>query len=211
MNPLSARIQVPQLDPHQTPSVSRRRSARIQSRIRSVSIPHIVGSYYESQSPLEQQPADPQTSQPVGASLYTCVPASSPTKVSATAPSRAPFQEYLYPLQTRNAQTRKRKSDRSIETAAARPPKRARLTKKNLKELERVAGRVRESTEQSLAMNKRKSKPSDSETRSTRSKQTTSTTESGFQDIAFQNRVLNPNCSKSPANLVSHQDRIDRS
>ncbi|PQE18245.1 heterokaryon incompatibility protein [Rutstroemia sp. NJR-2017a BBW] len=46
---------------------------------------------------------------------------------------------------------------------------------------------------------------------STRSKQTTSTTDSGFQDVTFQNGVLNPNYSKPPANLVSLQERIDRS
>lgn len=57
----------------------------------------------------------------------------------------------------------------------------------------------------------RKSRPTDSETKSTRSKQTTSTTDSGFQDIVFQNGVLNPNCSKPPANIELIQERIDRS
>lgn len=55
-----------------------------------------------------------------------------------------------------------------------------------------------------------KSKSSDSETKSTQSKQTVSTTDSGFQDIAFQNGVLDPNYSKSPANLDYRQDRLDR-
>jgi hypothetical protein len=56
-----------------------------------------------------------------------------------------------------------------------------------------------------------KSKSSYSGTKSTQSKQTTSTTDSGFPDIAFQNGILNPNCSKPPANLESRQGRIDRS
>lgn len=56
-----------------------------------------------------------------------------------------------------------------------------------------------------------KSKSSYSGTKSTRSKQTTSTKDSGFLDIAFQNGILNPICSKPPATLESHQERIDRS
>ena len=58
---------------------------------------------------------------------------------------------------------------------------------------------------------RQRSKLSDFETKSTRSKQTTSTTDSGFQDVAFQNGILNPICSKPPTNLKSRQERLDRS
>jgi hypothetical protein len=56
-----------------------------------------------------------------------------------------------------------------------------------------------------------KSKSLYSDTKSTRSKQTTSTTDPAFPDIAFQNGILNPICSKPPVNLKSRQERIDRS
>ncbi len=56
-----------------------------------------------------------------------------------------------------------------------------------------------------------KSKSLYSETKSTRSKQSTSTTDPAFPDIAFQNGILNPICSKAPVNLKSRQERIDRS
>jgi hypothetical protein len=78
--------------------VPRRRSSRLQSSQRSISIPHILGSYYESQSPLEQQPTDPQTSQPVGATSNTRVPTLGPVEVSAPVPSRAQFQGWLWLL-----------------------------------------------------------------------------------------------------------------
>ncbi|KAH6713402.1 hypothetical protein BKA61DRAFT_644320 [Leptodontidium sp. MPI-SDFR-AT-0119] len=191
MNPLSTRIckrrvpQRPPPDPHQSPSVSRRRSSRIESRQHSVSIPHILGLYYESQGPLKERPTDPQTSQPVRATSYTLVPTSNPIDVSV--PSITQLQEYPSPSQTYNHQTRKRRPDRSIETGA---PKRARLTTENLKAFE---------------------KPSYSETKPTRSKQSTSMTDIAFPDTAFQNGILNPICSKPPVNLKSRQERINKS
>jgi hypothetical protein len=54
-----------------------------------------------------------------------------------------------------------------------------------------------------------KSFPSD-ESKSTRSKQTTSTTDSGFQDIAFDNGILNPVNSKPPPDLDQLEERADR-
>ncbi|KAF7861552.1 hypothetical protein EAF04_008114 [Stromatinia cepivora] len=83
-----------QLDSHQNISATRRRSSRLQSN------QHILGSYYESQSPVEQRPADPQTSQSVGATSNTCVPTLGPVEAPAPVPSRAQFQEYLCPPQT---------------------------------------------------------------------------------------------------------------
>ena len=54
--------------------------------------------------------------------------------------------EYLCPPQTHHRQTRKWRPDRPIETGAERPPKRARLTEKNLKAFDKMAGRARKST-----------------------------------------------------------------
>ncbi|KAF4637307.1 hypothetical protein G7Y89_g777 [Cudoniella acicularis] len=178
MNPLSTWI------------LLRRRSSRIQSRPRSVSIPHILGSYYESQSPLEQRPIDPQTPQPVRATSYTRVPASSLVKVSAPVPSRVPFQEYPCPLQTHNDQTRKRKSKRSIETGAERPPKRARLAKKNLKAFEKMGGRKRKDSEVAVI--------------------TIRTKFVSFPRLAFENGVLDPVHSTPNENFDSRQDQLDR-
>ena len=57
-----------------------------------MSIPHILGSYYESQSPLEQRLADPQALQPTGATSNTRVPTSGPIEASTLVPLRAQFQ-----------------------------------------------------------------------------------------------------------------------
>ncbi|KAL5327273.1 hypothetical protein ACEPPN_004967 [Leptodophora sp. 'Broadleaf-Isolate-01'] len=84
-------------------------------------------------------------SQLVGATSYTRVPTSSPVEVTAPVPSRTQFQEYPCPPQTHNHQTRKRRSDRPVETGAERPPKRARLTEKNLEAFEKMGGRQRKS------------------------------------------------------------------
>ena len=62
-----------------------------------------------------------------------------------------------------------------------------------------------------LSKSKPKSKLSYSETKSTRSKQSISTTDTAFPDIAFQNGILNPVCSEPPINLKSHQERINKS
>ncbi|PVH68307.1 hypothetical protein DL98DRAFT_221114 [Cadophora sp. DSE1049] len=136
MNPPTVRIrkrrapqQRPPLDPRQTPSVLQRRSSRIQLRQH----PHILGSHYESQSALGQRLTNTQPSQPVEATSSTRVPTSNPVDVSAVIPSITQLQEYPSTSQTHNHQTRKRRPDRSVETSAERPPKRARLTAKNLK------------------------------------------------------------------------------
>ncbi|KAK0101219.1 hypothetical protein ONS95_012798 [Cadophora gregata] len=228
MNPPSTRIrkrpapQRPLPDPQQTPSVLQRRSTRIQSRTRHVSVTYIPGSYHASQSPREQRPTAAQTSQPLGETSYTAVEA------SARAPSSAHAQEHLSSPEKQIYQTRKRGLDTSFETSGERPLKCARLTRRNLKELENMGGQRRQSagkgstgrsssttttTNKDLGLHRHqpKSKSSYSGTKSTQSKQSTSTTDSGFPDIAFQNGILNPNCSKPPANLESRQDRIDRS
>ncbi len=56
-----------------------------------------------------------------------------------------------------------------------------------------------------------KSKTSNSETKSKRSKQSISMTDTGFQDAAFNNGILDPDSSKPHTNLKSRQERIDRS
>lgn len=134
--------------------------------------------------------------------------------------------EYLCPPQTHNPQTGRRRPDRSIETGAERPSKRARLTEKNLKAFEKME-RPRKSdgkkstghssstgTTTNKESKSRSSgsqpKSSDSESKSTRSKETISTTDSGFQEAAFQNGILDPNYSKPPANLGHRQDRLER-
>src|ERR1700735_5301400 len=78
--------------------VPQRRSSRLQSSQRSVPIPHILGSYYKSQSPLEQRPTDPQTSQPVGATSNTRVLPEVPADVLVPGPLRAEFQGWLWSL-----------------------------------------------------------------------------------------------------------------
>ncbi|APA10200.1 hypothetical protein sscle_06g049700 [Sclerotinia sclerotiorum 1980 UF-70] len=70
----------------------RRRSSRLQSRQRAVSIPYILGS----QSPLEQRPTNHQPPQLVRATSYTHVPISTPIEVSAPVPSRTQFQDNQY-------------------------------------------------------------------------------------------------------------------
>ncbi|KAG9233182.1 hypothetical protein BJ875DRAFT_54489 [Amylocarpus encephaloides] len=222
MNTPSTRIrkrrapQRPLPDPHQTPLVSRRRSSRIESRQRSVSIPHILGSYYESQSPLEQRQTDPQTSQPLRATSYTRVPTSGPVEASAPVPSRAQVQEYLGPPQTNNYQSRKRRPDRSIDTGAERPPKRARLTKENLKTFEKMGGQGRKSGKEpkSNSSQSRKSSRSEAKTKSSAttesSSKTVSTTDSSFPRLVFENGVLDPLNSAPPENLGYLQDRLNR-
>jgi len=134
--------------------------------------------------------------------------------------------EYLSPSKKHLHQTLKRGPDTSVKTGAERPLKRARLTQRNLKALENMGGQRRKSagkkssgrsssttttTHEDLVPQPHKSKSSYSGTKSTQSKQTTSTTDSGFPDISFQNGILNPNCSKPPANLESRQEWINRS
>lgn len=151
------------------------------------------------------------------------MPASSPVEASSPIPQ---FQEYLHPPKIHNHQ-RKRRPEFSIETGAERPPKRARLTKKNLETSEEMGGQGRKSaakkssrhsssttttTDEDLGTQRQsKSKTSNSDTRPTRSKQSISTTDSGFQDAAFSNGILDPDSSKPPANLKSRQERINRS
>ncbi|KAG9229070.1 hypothetical protein BJ875DRAFT_446303 [Amylocarpus encephaloides] len=159
-----------QSNSNQTISGPRRRSSRLQSRQRSVSIPHILGS----QSPLEQRPTDTQPSQLVRATSYTRVPTSSPIEVSAPVPSRTQFQEYPCLSQIHNHQTRKRRSDRSVETGAERPPKRARLTEKNLEAFEKMRGRQRKSARE----------------KSTRQSTTTTTTDKDFSTKLQQNNII---------------------
>jgi hypothetical protein len=135
---------------------------------------------------------------------------------------------YPSPSQTHNRQTRKRRPDRSVETGAERPPKRARLTIENLKAFEKIGGQGKKparkksarrssstttTTDEDLGPQRHtpKSKSLYSDTKSTRLKQTTLTTDLAFLDIAFQNRILNLICSKPPVNLKSRQERIDRS
>lgn len=171
MNPPSTRIRkgpAPQLqlpDPHQTLSVLQRRSSRIQSKQRSVSIPHILGSCYKLH--LEQRPTYSQTLQPVG----------------ATVPTPNPIEPAPVPCspQAHNHQTRKRRPDRSIEISSKRSPKRACLTKENLKAFEAMGGRARLSQSQ-------KSLKSSSTTKS--SSKTVSTTDSNFSPLAYANGIL---------------------
>ncbi|KAG9230597.1 hypothetical protein BJ875DRAFT_546055 [Amylocarpus encephaloides] len=233
MNPLSTRIrkreapQRPLPDPYQSSLVSRRRSSRIESRQRSVSISHVLGSYYESPSSLEERPTDPRASQPLKATLYPRVPTSGPVEASAPVPSRAQVQEYIYPPQKHNHQTRKRGPDTSIETGAERPLKRVRLTQRNLKAFENMRGQRRKSTRKMSTGRvscttttthedlgpqryQPKSETLNSESKSTRSKQSISTTDTGFQDATFDNGILNPENSKPHTNLKKSKVQINR-
>ncbi|APA15468.1 hypothetical protein sscle_15g102380 [Sclerotinia sclerotiorum 1980 UF-70] len=98
---------------------------------RSVSIPQVLGSYYEFQKPL-------------GAISYPRVQTSDPADASPLA-SSALVEEYLCSSQKHNHRTRKRGVDTSIETSIERPLKRARLTERNLKALENTVGQRRKS------------------------------------------------------------------
>ncbi len=83
--------------------------------------------------------------------------------------------------------------------------KRARLTKGNLKVFERM-------TRGKRSNNPSSSKPTSvTETKSSQSKQTTSTTESTFWNIAEHNGILDRRRAKPPANLQYHQEQLDRS
>ncbi|KAF7859680.1 hypothetical protein EAF04_008759 [Stromatinia cepivora] len=73
------------------------------------------------------------------------MPTSTPIEVSIPVLSRTQFQENPCPPQTHNHRIRKRRSDRSVETAAERPPKSTRLTEKNLKAFEKMGGGQRKS------------------------------------------------------------------
>ncbi|KAM3066353.1 hypothetical protein ACMFMG_003138 [Clarireedia jacksonii] len=194
MNPPSTRIrkrralQRPLPDTHQTPLL-RRRSSRIQSKLSTVSISQILGSYYESQSSLKQRPTDPQTSQPVSATSYTRVADLGLVEVSALVPSRLPCQEYPCPPQTHNDQTRKR---RSVETGAERPPQRARLTKKNLKAFEKVGQDRKKSTGQSSS--------------------TTTTTDKDFGTKLQKNGVVYTSFdARAPDDIAKTRELLDRS
>lgn len=68
---------------------TRRRSSRLQSS------QHTLGSYYESQNPLEQLPAETRTSQPVRAIANPRVPALGPIEQSELVPLRAQVQGWL--------------------------------------------------------------------------------------------------------------------
>lgn len=123
--------------------------------------------------------------------------------------------EYLCPPQTQNHQTRKRRSDRSVETAAERPPKRARLTEKNLKALEKM-GRPRKDPNPKSKSSRSDPNLSRSETKSKSSattgstSKTVSTTDSRFPRLAFQNGVLDPVHSTLPENLGCLQEHRNR-
>ena len=126
--------------------------------------------------------------------------------------------------QTRNHQTWKQRPDRSVETGVERPSKRFRLTKQNLRAFEKMGGQGRKSAGkkstgrsssitnyEDLGPQRHSRKSSYSETKSTRSKQTISSIDLAFPDVAFQNRIINLICSKTPVNLKYRQERIDRS
>jgi hypothetical protein len=118
--------------------------------------------------------------------------------------------EYPSPSQTHNHQTRKRRPDRSVETSAERPPKRARLTTKNLKAFEKLGGRTR---------NGPKSKSSRSEPNLSRSgalSKSSATTGSTSKTVPTTARVLHLRMvsliqpTPPPGNLNYLQDRLDR-
>ena len=128
-----------------------RRSSRIESRQRSVSIPH-----HESQSPLKQRSTIPQ-----------------PSTISQP----------------------------------------ARLTTENLKAFEKMERAKRKSEKVSKSKLSQFSvitESFNSETKLTRSKQFIFTTDTGFHGAAFDNGILDPSSSKSPTNLKSCQEHINR-
>ncbi|KAH9216548.1 hypothetical protein DL95DRAFT_460136 [Leptodontidium sp. 2 PMI_412] len=155
-------------------------------------------SYYESQNLLKERSTDCRTSQAIGATSYTRVPTSGPIEVSPPVPSKAQFQEYLGPPQTNNHQARKRGLDKSIETGAERHPKRARLTKRNLKAFEKN-GRTRKKVwkrakVQLVAI----------------SEVITVYDRFELPALVFENGVLDPLNSVPPENLGYLQDRLNR-
>lgn len=135
--------------------------------------------------------------------------------------------EYLCLPQTYNRHTRKQRPEIFIEAGAERPLKRAPLTKKNLKAFEKWGKQKNSAGKEARGQlcssatttdkdfgsqcHHPKSGLSGSGAKSTRSRQTTSETESDFQDIAFQNGLLNPHCAKPPVNLESRREKVDRS
>ncbi|RDL37426.1 uncharacterized protein BP5553_04859 [Venustampulla echinocandica] len=212
MNPPSTRSRTgraprrPLADPHHAPSLLRRRSSRIQSRQRSLAIPPVQESSYVSQSSSEQRPTGPQILQPFVATSYTRVPTSGPVEVSPPVSSRAQLQEYIRPPQTHNCQRRSRRLDRYVEIGAETPPKRARLTEKNLKVFEKMGRQQRTDTNPSRSETKSKSKSS---TTTGSTNKTVPTTDSSFPRLAFENGILDPDHSVPHENLSSHQDRLD--
>jgi hypothetical protein len=82
--------------------------------------------------------------------------------------------EYPCTPQTHKHPTRKRRSDRSVETGAERPPKRARLTEKNLEAFEKMGGRQRKSAGK----------------KSTGQSTTTTTTDKDFGTKLQQNNIV---------------------
>jgi hypothetical protein len=84
--------------------------------------------------------------------------------------------------------------------------KRARLTKANFGKLERM-GKPAGKGPTELSQ---KSKLSNSETKSTRSKQPISTTDSGFKEATFNNGILNHDSSKPPSNLKQLENQINQ-
>ncbi|TAQ91129.1 hypothetical protein B7494_g575 [Chlorociboria aeruginascens] len=220
MFPPSTRIRkhrAPQqpLPAHKTPSVvSRRRSSRIESRQRSAPTPHILGSYYESQSPPEQRQMDSQTLQPLGPALCTRVPTSGSVETSPPVPSKGQFQEYLGLPQTNNHQTRKRRPESSNQAVAENPPKRARLTKENLKAFEKMGKRLRNDPKSKSSRSEPSLSRSQALSRSvpttTSTNKTLPTTDSNFPRLAFDNGILDPDHSVPPTNLSFHQDQLDR-
>ncbi|KAK0110276.1 hypothetical protein ONS96_001896 [Cadophora gregata f. sp. sojae] len=100
------------------------------------------------------------------------------------------------PSQTRNDKTRKRRSDRSVETSAERPPKRTRLTEKNLKAFEKMGGRQRKS------VGRRSSGQSSS---------TTTTTDKDFGPQLQRNNVIYTALdARAPDDIADVRESLDR-
>lgn len=114
--------------------------------------------------------------------------------------------EYLGTPQTNKHQTRKRKPERSIEASAEKSPKCARLTKENLKALEKMAGSGKGSgkVQKSKSLRSRKSSYS-TKTKSSAttesSRKTVSTTCSNFLSLTYANGILQEPNAKPPQNL----------
>lgn len=117
-----------------------------------------------------------------------------------------------YPSQTHNHQTRKRVSDRSIETGAERSPSYARLTEKNLKAFEKMRGQTSKDQRSKLSRSEPKSSRSGTklENAAESTTKTVPTTDSSFLRLAFENGILDPNKSIPHENLRSQQEQLDR-
>jgi hypothetical protein len=118
--------------------------------------------------------------------------------------------EYPCSPHTHNHETRKRRP----ETAAERSPKRARLTKGNLKEFEKMGKRPKKdstsNSSRSLLNASCSAATSNPSTTSQSTSKTVPTTDSSFPRLAFDNGILDPDHSTAPENLDYHQERLDR-